>query len=143
LQGSPVTILFLRLPDGIDGEGSSTHGYESLQELFQGTISSRTAVDSSTTYAYQDLINTLTALMSLFGPQLIATQDFIGQFGDGDHSDHYATAYFTALAQVAYGPAHQLVGYEGYGIENLPVNLSGASWRRSSRPSTCTGRTTT
>jgi len=35
-------------------------------------------------YSLPDLIDTLAAMMSSFQPQLIATQDFVNTFGDGD-----------------------------------------------------------
>ena len=136
LNGEPrVSALFLRLPDGFpDGEGSELFGHESLRQLWahgnpsgglEPTISSIAAVDGSSSYGYQDLMDTLTALMSSFQPQLIATQNFNAPIGGADHADHVVTALFTAAAQSSYSTSHQLVGYEDYESSQHPVNLSG------------------
>ena len=85
-----------------------------------------TAVDGSTSYTQQDLVATLTSIMNGFQPATIRTQDFVDTFGDGDHSDHYATALFTQAANNAYtSVSHELVGYMGYPISNLVADVSG------------------
>jgi len=136
LVGRPnVSLLFMRLPDGDwpDGLGTSLYGFQSLRQLWSygnpsdnlgPSISTIDAVDRSTAYGYQDLIDTLAALMTSFQPQLIATQNFLNAFGDGDHADHVATAYFTQAAQSLYTTPHQLVGYESYETSAQPENVS-------------------
>ncbi|MGE4122813.1 MAG: PIG-L family deacetylase, partial [Solirubrobacterales bacterium] len=137
LNGAPrVSVLFLRLPDGFpDGQGSDLFGHESLRRLWahgnpngslEPTISSIDAIDGSTSYGYQDLIETLTAAMRSFQPQVIATQNFEGSLSGADHADHVATGLFTAAAQGAYGAAHRLIGYEDYESSQRPANVSGA-----------------
>ena len=61
-------------------------------QLWKGTETTITAVDSSTSYILKDLIDTIAAMINSFQPQLISTQDFVSAFGGGDHPDHYATA---------------------------------------------------
>ncbi len=122
-----VSIVFMRLPDGgwPNGTGTSMYGFESLMLLWEGSITTITADDDSTSYTQQDLVNTLAALMTSFQPQLIAVQDYVGTFGQGDHPDHYATADFSQLAQEQYTSPHVLLGYEDYGTSSLPQNVFG------------------
>ena len=125
--GPDVRLVFLRLPDGnLSGSGFSMYGNESLQKLVQGTISSIHAVDGSATYSQAALVQTLTALMGAEAPSVVRTQDYFGNFGDGDHSDHHAAAYLARSAQLAYSSPHQFTGYEDYTISSRPANLTSA-----------------
>jgi LmbE family N-acetylglucosaminyl deacetylase len=122
-----VSVVFMRLPDGgQDGSGNANNNYESLQKLYQGTISVIHAVDGSTSYTGNDLIASLTELMTVMQPQTIRAQDYLGVFGDDDHSDHHGVAYFVRAAHPAYGLTHTLVGYQGYGITSRPENVTGS-----------------
>ena len=127
LSGSPnISLAYLRLPDGnIDGSGFPSTGNESLQQLWQGTIAKIDAVDGSSSYTQTSLIATLAALMTGAKATAIYTQDFVGTYGDGDHSDHHTTAYLTQAAARQYVTAHSVTGYEGYGTSDLRVNVSG------------------
>ena len=122
-----ITLVFMRLPDGgyPDGTGTSMYDYQNLMQLWQGTESTITAVDDSTSYSLPDLIDTLAAMMSSFQPQLIATQDFVNTFGDGDHMDHYATADLAQAAHEMFTSPHNFVGYEGYPTTLLDPNVTG------------------
>ncbi|MGH7487193.1 MAG: PIG-L family deacetylase, partial [bacterium] len=137
LSGAPaISLVFMRLPDGFpSGEGSPLFGGQSLERLWgsgnpsgslEPPISSITAVDGSTSYGYQDLIDTLGSLIASFEPQLIATQNFHGFFHGPNHDDHVATAYFARAAQKSYTASHQLIGYEDYEASERPANLSGS-----------------
>ena len=122
-----VSLAFMRLPDGSPtGGGYTSTGNQSLQKLWLGSISSITAVDRTSTYTRPDLISAFRTLMTSFGADRVLTQDFVGAFGDADHSDHHAMAYLTRSASRQDTTAHLLVGYQDYGITNLPVNLSPA-----------------
>ncbi|MGO8951650.1 MAG: PIG-L family deacetylase, partial [Ktedonobacterales bacterium] len=124
---STVSLVFLRLPDGnVDGSGFPSDSYESSQKLWQGTIPTMRAVDGSTSYSQQDLINTLADLLSLFQPDQILTQDYAGTFGDGDHSDHHAVAYMTQAAVQQYTSSFTLTGYLGYATSQHPANVTGS-----------------
>ena len=119
-----VSLAFMRLPDGNEnGAGYSSTGNRSLEKLWRGSVSSLSAVDGSSTYARSDLISVLGTLLSSAGADRVVTQDFVGTFGDGDHSDHHATAYFTRSASRQYAAPHLLVAFQDYGIANLPANL--------------------
>ena len=124
---SNVSLAYLRLPDGnLNGSGFASTGNESLQKLWQGTIPVIGAIDNSSSYTQSSLIAALASLMEAFQPTQIYTQDFVGTYGDGDHSDHYTTAYLTQAATQQYAAAHTVTGYEGYGTRSLRANVSGA-----------------
>ena len=127
LVGRPtVGLLFLRLPDGGSGGGFAANDGQSLQKLWQSTISSIGAVDRSATYSRSDLIWVLVGLMNRFRPTLLRAPDYLGRLGDGDHSDHHSSAYFIREAHYRYLYRHRLTGYLGYGVKNLPSNLTQA-----------------
>ena len=119
-----LSLAFMRLPDGYrDGRGGSNYGYESLQKLYSGAISTITAVDDSSSYTLSALQGTLLALMNGYQPDQIATLDFAGSYGDGDHSDHHTVAYLVLAAEQQYTLPHTVTGYQGYGISQRPSNV--------------------
>ncbi len=128
-RSTRITFLFMRLPDGNgDGSGFASTNYESLQKLWTGSISVMHAIDGSTSYTKQDLINTLAGIMGSYQPNVIRTQDYVGTYGNGDHSDHYTTAYLTRAANQTYNTGnHQLIGYMGYPSSSQPANVSGTA----------------
>lgn len=128
LSGRPnVSLVFLRLPDGgIDGGGFGANG--SLQMLWEGSRSSLTTVDGAATYTRQGVVDALAAIMTSVRPSRINTQDYAGQYGNGDHSDHLSTGYFTRLAHRLYATPHTLYGYLGYTTTDLAENVSGADF---------------
>ncbi|MBP1819437.1 PIG-L family deacetylase [Mycobacterium sp. OAE908] len=128
LSGAPdVRQLFIRLPDGnLDGSGFHRYGEESLQKLWTTQISTMHPVDGSQPYTSQDLTATLTALMAAIQPDIVRVQDYIGTFGDRDHSDHHASAYYARAAHQKYTRQHEFLGYQDYPTQDLPANVSGA-----------------
>jgi LmbE family N-acetylglucosaminyl deacetylase len=119
-----LSLAFMRLPDGYrDGRGGSDYGYQSLQKLYSGAISTITAVNGSSSYTLPALQDALLALMNSYQPDRISTLDFAGSYGDGDHSDHHSVAYLALAAQQKYGVAHTITGYQGYGISQRPSNV--------------------
>ncbi len=130
---SRVSLAFLRLPDGDgDGAGFASTGNQSLQKLYQGSISSISAIDGSTSYTKASLTTTIRQLMSSFGADTILTQDWVGSFGDVDHSDHHAAAYFTREAHQGYSAPHTAYSYEDYETWGLPQNVFGAELAKKS-----------
>ena len=118
-------LIFMRLPDGgTSGSGFSRYNRQSLQKLWQGTISTITAVDGSNSYTSVDLVSTLATLMQLYQPDQIRTQNYIGSYGNGDHSDHLTTAYLANSAHQQYSPTHTFAGYDGYPMSSQPANVS-------------------
>jgi LmbE family N-acetylglucosaminyl deacetylase len=125
LTGRPsVSLEFMRLPDGNgDGSGYPNNNFESLQKLWQASISQIHAVNGSSAYTKSGLTSTLTTLMSSLQPDTVRTQDYVDAFGDVDHSDHIATAYFTRAAHQGYTTPHQLIGYMDYATNDLAQNV--------------------
>ncbi len=127
-----ISIVFIRLPDGNIGTGAGypSTGFESLQKLWGGTsvgtISTIHAIDGSTSYTRQGLIDTLLSLFQSFQPATIDVQDYVGTFGDGDHSDHHASAYFAREAHKRYTTAHTFVGYMDYASASQPQHVFGS-----------------
>jgi len=128
LNGSPgISLMFLRLPDGnIDGSGFSGTGFESLQKMYTGAITTIHAVDGTSSYTKAGLLSTLLGFMTSFQPDSINTLDYVGSYGDGDHSDHHTVAYLTQQAQLQYATPHGFAGYQGYGIASKASNVSGS-----------------
>ncbi len=121
-----VSIGFLRLPDGNwDGSGFSNNGYESLQKLWTGNISSINTLDSNSSYTKESLIETLNGLMQLYSTQNIRTQNYVDSYSEADHSDHYTIAYFVNEASKRYQSQHNLLPYFDYETQNMEVNVFG------------------
>jgi LmbE family N-acetylglucosaminyl deacetylase len=123
-----VSIVFMRLADGnSNGSGFGAYGFQSLQKLWQGTIGSITADDGSSSYTKASLTATLAGLMISARPNRVLTQDYLGSYGDGDHSDHHTVAFLVQAASQQYAAPHLLNGYRGYPISSLPANLDAAT----------------
>ncbi len=120
-----VSLVFLRLPDGQSrGQGFGSTGLVSLEKLWFGTVPWLRTVDGSSSYTSGQLVRALGFLIASSGPEQIRTLDFSGTFGDGDHSDHHAVAFFTRAAGEGYRIPHTLTGYRGYGAALAPPNLA-------------------
>ncbi|NTV44258.1 MAG: DUF5011 domain-containing protein [Candidatus Yonathbacteria bacterium] len=132
LQGAPnVTLVFLHLPDGgVNGEGFGSHN--TMEQLWSGSTSTLTPVDDSWPYTRGSLIDTLRILLASSNPSRINTQDFVGTFGDGDHSDHYATAKFMLEAHKGYITEHVINAYLGYRSNLMPENVTGDDFTQKS-----------
>lgn len=95
---------FLRLSDGApDGQGYAPQGApvgfvtESLQHLYEGKITSMTAVDQSTTYlGWDDLKQTVAGIVSNeaipIGRALVNLTETDQSLNTTDHSDHFHTS---------------------------------------------------
>ena len=132
INGHPITTYSygntisycLRLPDGMPN-GSTP---QSLKALHDGSISSSTAVDSSTSYdGWDDFCTTLevivrqeTAASSSPHPWINAS-DYDALLTLGDHSDHLLTA--TALRRFADSFCSR-AWWVSYDSMNRPVNLT-------------------
>jgi LmbE family N-acetylglucosaminyl deacetylase len=134
LNGTDVSIDFLRLPDGgyPAGHGTEPYNSESTIELWNGQIASATPVDKSPAYTRDGLLATLRSLIDEAQPASIRTQDYVGVEGDIDHADHHAVAWFTREAQEGYARAHTLVSYDDYATAARPENVLGQDFERKS-----------
>lgn len=128
---------FMRLPDGMRGNGSSTYGSQSLAKLYdakqyqqQYTVS---AVDGSTTYnSWDDLVDTLTMIMQSEAAACPSSSIWVNFSmwdnceccNSGDHSDHH----YTALAVLQAEPGYQKAPYLTYITQNMPSNLSDGNY---------------
>ena len=136
LVGGPqITLVFVRLPDGNrTGTGMAVHGHESLMKLWDGTIPTIHAVDSSAWFSAQSLEQTLSALITAEAPTTIRTMDWTRAFHTGDNADHTATALLTRSAAVSAADAtHRsidLLAYEGYPSWTRPPNVADTGLRR-------------
>ena len=125
-NNNKISLIFLRLPDGsYIGEGYMSNKYESLKKLWLNEIIFIHSLDSVAKYSKRSLISTLLDLMNIYIPGEINTQDFIGNFVDGDHSDHYASAYLSYEAEKNYLKPHKIASYMDYAIESKPENVFG------------------
>lgn len=128
-----LSVVFLQLPDGnVDGTGFAADRYESLQQLYQGSIDTMhtvTGADHPASYTLRQLETLVTELVRAWAPTDVHTLDHAGHYGDGDHSDHHTVAYLTDAAQRAFGGAHTFSGWLGYPIADRPSNLTPAQTR--------------
>jgi LmbE family N-acetylglucosaminyl deacetylase len=129
LTGRPsIALYFMELPDGfIDGSGSSVSNYASLEKLYTGKSTTlRTVSILRQSYTRTALIDTLGRLIAAQPTSMVRTLDYLGAFGDGDHSDHYAVGRFVRDARNLFRPSTPLQGYLGYTTTRLPANVFGA-----------------
>lgn len=122
-----IVNYFLRLPDGLAGEGVPETGNQSLTKLKSGSLKTIAAVDYSALYkGWNDLMQTLKSIIQKergTDEQVwINTHSSDLKFNEGDHSDHYATAQ--AVQDVTYDlPWAGIVSWMGYRCRKLPPNL--------------------
>ncbi len=133
LEDQPkISIAYLRLPDGgTSGSGFSLYGNESLTKLWRSvkggspSIVDIEAVDDSSSYDFEQLVDVLAVLMDSFEPSQVATQNYTQALVGPDHADHVATAKFAREAAALYGDAHRLLAFEDYEISAKPQNVFG------------------
>ncbi|MHB1518990.1 MAG: PIG-L family deacetylase [Acidimicrobiales bacterium] len=121
-----LTMIFMRLPDGnVDGSGWADTSFESLMKLWKRDIPTISSADGAT-YTLGELRDTLVSITKWYKPGTVYTQDFLGYFGNGDHTDHVATGYLTEHAnRIYHAPNRPVFGYQGYPIHLLPPNVHG------------------
>ena len=140
--------MFMRLPDGnMDGGGFAAYGFQSIEKLRDGNITSITAVDSSTTYnGWADLYQTLGAIVVAFAPNDATTkisapdfdrvrQSYEGKSCNGcsDHADHLAVGDAVYAVAVGGGAPWSPLWYIDYPIcwadSRYPVNLDATTYQ--------------
>jgi LmbE family N-acetylglucosaminyl deacetylase len=131
-----ISIVFMRLPDGNNGEGFPSTGSQSLMKLWASANpcgecseeeSTIAAIDHSAVYTYQGLIGTLGGLIGEFGPRQIFTQNWDEIFHGVDHPDHVATARFVRSAAALDPEPHRLVAFWDYNTESFAPNVTAAT----------------
>jgi type IX secretion system substrate protein len=118
-----VVSYFLRLPDGCMEAVHST-----IKKLRDGTISSISAVDGSTSYSsYEDLLQTVGSIITNENAQVpevwINAPDWDNASNPVDHPDHMETGLLAATVSTRTGCSN-LALFEGYNTSNEPSNLS-------------------
>ncbi len=124
LVGAPVSLVFLRLPDG---HGYAVSNFETLHKLWTGAIPTIHAIDGSASYTKESLTETMTAVMDTTRPSVIRTLNYAGPLHDGDHGDHHTAGYLTLAAHKGYRAPHRIYAYMGYQISRRPANLTTAA----------------
>ena len=123
-----VQLYYLRLPDGyVDGAGSVRSDFASLGQLDLGVAQDLRTLDTPVqTYSRAELVATLAGIITSAAPTTIRTLDQLGEYGNGDHSDHHAVGRLATEARAAAAPGVPLAGYLGYTTTALPANVSGS-----------------
>ncbi|SNS02188.1 PIG-L family deacetylase [Antarctobacter heliothermus] len=106
-----VRLYFLRTPDGIDGGGTDTYGFGSLERLLDGDADQITTVDGLVTYTSDDLTQVLGAIMTRHMPDDILLQDDTSEI---EHSDHVHTTELAEAALPLYGEDVTVTHFTGY-----------------------------
>jgi hypothetical protein len=121
---------FLRIPDGgVSGDGNQSTGYQSLEKLLSGEISSIETVDG-TVYTKAQLIGIVLSILQTESSG--STDVFMGFqqpdkfINPGDHSDHMAagTLALEAVGQLRGRGCIALAQYDGYNTSKRKVNLT-------------------
>lgn len=137
LAGRPdVRLVFLRLPDGLpNGAGSVRHSRQSLLKLVRGQIAAIGPVDDAAPYTVEELTSVLSEVIALRRAERVLTLDY-DSAGSGtgppypaDHSDHEMAGRLVRKAAFRSPARPEVSAYVGYGVSNLPANLT-ASQRR-------------
>lgn len=123
---------FLRLPDGnYDGSGYPITNNQSLQNLYNGTISTISAINGSTTYiSISDLETTVRLLIEseagTSGTIEFNAADTDLSINPADHSDHRYSSFL--LQNVANQIGNVTINlYQEYVTNVLPENVFGAN----------------
>lgn len=127
-----ISLLFMRLPDGnLLGEGFMPFAYQSLENLIQDRIPAIHSVDQKSHYSSDELIETLSQLMTTYHPSIINTQAPIDTGHHfHDHSDHITTGRYAQRAYNTYIASKNnnvpMINYFiGYPVRERPINVFG------------------
>lgn len=125
-----VTLFFLHLPDGNpSGNGFGNHHNESLQRVWNGSITTIHDVESHTAFTRDDLVTGLGQLMTTYQPAEVRTLETRSSNARyPDHSDHITTGQLTRQVFKEYKKSHQqatIAYYVGYSGLALSPNVTG------------------
>ncbi|KAI5475263.1 Carbohydrate-Binding Module Family 1 protein, cellulose binding protein [Pseudohyphozyma bogoriensis] len=120
-----IQKVWFRLPDGdVDGTGYAPTGYETLRELYLGTISSITTQPGNAVFTLMTLKQAISQIMTARVPSIVRTLDYLSELDGGDHSDHLVTGRLVELLAGTYASNASVSGYMGYPISNLAPTLT-------------------
>lgn len=123
LSHPQVSLVFLRLPDGLDGRGSPATGGVSLQEVLTGQADSIQTVDGAARYTRAQMRAVLDELISEAAPRSIRTHEDAPLRAPYD--DHAATGILVREAASAHDGARTLMSYRGYDVVHEQENVAG------------------
>jgi hypothetical protein len=123
-----ATCYFLRLPDGnLDGNGFSSHHYQSLSKLRPGQISNITAIDNSALYhSWSDFYTTLQTIIvsESYGISNIWI-NYLNpdtSINTNDHPDHITTGHAVQAMSITSSLRQAL--FVGYNVTNALEKLT-------------------
>jgi LmbE family N-acetylglucosaminyl deacetylase len=124
-----ISLVYMHLPDGnLNGQGYGVSGFESLERLRTGRVSTIRTVDNQSNYSSADLTGALTSLMDFYLPTAINTQAS-GDMGQvyHDHDDHVSVGKYVDSAYQKYIKRSDtpLNHYIGYPIRESAQNVFG------------------
>jgi hypothetical protein len=123
-----AVVYFLRLPDGnFNGEGYPLHNHSSLKHFYEGSGTTISVIDHSTTYnSAEDLINTIAGLIKSETLSLENLEfniaDTNADINPDDHSDHLHSSLF--MQKVAGNLGLKSVKlFQEYSTKAKPMNV--------------------
>lgn len=122
-----IVVYFVRLPDGgYSGEGTPVGKGNSIQKLYNGTISSILSVDQRNKYySSADLKETLKSIVKKESTGYITFHiaDTDEATNPGDHSDHiYSAKYMEDVAKELGN--NKIIYHQGYCTASKPANVT-------------------
>ncbi|KPV77033.1 uncharacterized protein RHOBADRAFT_12165, partial [Rhodotorula graminis WP1] len=124
LVGAPqIQRVHFRLPDGnMDGSGFPSTGYQSLRNLYFGSISSIRNQPGTATFTLSTLKAALAEILTARQPSWVRTLDNLSDFDAGDHADHLASARIATDVASQFSNA-STAGYMGYPAQNFAPTM--------------------
>ncbi|KAM0752192.1 hypothetical protein T439DRAFT_312308 [Meredithblackwellia eburnea MCA 4105] len=139
LGGQPVLVrtltaipsmqkVWFRLPDGdVDGSGYASTNYQTLRELYFGSITSISSTDGTSSFTLATLQTAISEILTARQPSRVRTLDYLSDFDGGDHSDHLTAGKLTKSLVANYAPLASVSGYMGYPISNYAPTMTTSS----------------
>ncbi len=141
IKGHPIlkksygntVAYFLRIPDGnYYGPGYVLHDSTSLRKLYEGSITSISSIDKTTTYkSLKDLQNTLIKMLKTeakgYRSIVLNIPETDSVANPGDHSDHINSSL---IMQSIVGKLNvsMIRYYQEYSTNQKPMNVEGADF---------------
>jgi len=129
-----ISLHFLRLPDGnLNGQGFPATGHISLAALAADRIATIPDLTRREHLSLRQLIASIGELIARYRPRTFLTHvpGWSHALAHADHADHAITGILaTAAWRATADPASTVLFARGYGIAELPANVTGAPLRR-------------
>ncbi|GJN87828.1 hypothetical protein Rhopal_000783-T1 [Rhodotorula paludigena] len=123
-QAPQVQRVHFRFPDGnMDGSGFATTGYQSLRNLYFGSISQIRNQPGTATFSLATLKQALAEIITARQPSYVRTLDYLSDYDAGDHADHLTVGRIASDVAGKYAANASVAGYMGYPVQNLPPTM--------------------